>query len=208
MYYPGQKNWDNRAHVAQARDLSSMHAPMFGLRACLNFFGQGSTCIVCKCVGCCGASLSPSLLFVSGTSVSKVVFMVHSEHIDLNLWKELREGLTTKTEALSSYMTSCDLKSWGLTLWASIDFRLCLKSIFCPILKPNTPLQRYCNELNEDDLFARIRQEMAPWQLFEVSRRLNRSAVTLAMQVKARAVQCPSPRVTTSIGFMKWRQWT
>ena len=42
-YYPGQKNWDNRAHVAQARDLSSMHAPMFGLRACLNFFGQGST---------------------------------------------------------------------------------------------------------------------------------------------------------------------
>ena len=43
-YYPGQKNWDNRAHVAQARDLSSMHAPMFGLHACLNFFGQGSTC--------------------------------------------------------------------------------------------------------------------------------------------------------------------
>ena len=42
-YYPGQKNWDNRAHVAQARDLSSMHAPMFGLRGCLNFFGQGST---------------------------------------------------------------------------------------------------------------------------------------------------------------------
>ena len=47
--YPGQKNWDNRAHVAQARDhdlyMSSMHAPMFGLRhtqlrACLNFFGQ------------------------------------------------------------------------------------------------------------------------------------------------------------------------
>ena len=33
-----------RMHVAQARDLSSMHAPiwpMFGLRACLNFFGQG-----------------------------------------------------------------------------------------------------------------------------------------------------------------------
>ena len=29
--------------MAQARDLSSMHAPMFGLRACLNFFGQGST---------------------------------------------------------------------------------------------------------------------------------------------------------------------
>ena len=27
---------------AQVRDLSSMHAPMFGLRACLNFFGQGS----------------------------------------------------------------------------------------------------------------------------------------------------------------------
>ena len=26
----------------QARDLSSMHAPMFGLRACLYFFGQGS----------------------------------------------------------------------------------------------------------------------------------------------------------------------
>ena len=43
QYYPGQKKkWDNRAHMAQARDLSSMHAPMFGLRACLNFFGQGS----------------------------------------------------------------------------------------------------------------------------------------------------------------------
>ena len=42
-YYPGQKNWDNLAHVAQARDLSSMHAPMFGLRGCLNFFGQGSS---------------------------------------------------------------------------------------------------------------------------------------------------------------------
>ena len=39
---PWPKNWDNRAHVAQARDLSSMHASMFGLRACLNFFGQGS----------------------------------------------------------------------------------------------------------------------------------------------------------------------
>ena len=37
-----KKNWDKRAHVTQARDLSSMHAPMFGLRACLNFFGQGS----------------------------------------------------------------------------------------------------------------------------------------------------------------------
>ena len=41
-YYPGQKNWNSRAHVTQARDLSSMHAPMFGLRACFNFFGQGS----------------------------------------------------------------------------------------------------------------------------------------------------------------------
>ena len=37
-----RKNWDGRTHVAQARDLSSMHAPMFGLRGCLNFFGQGS----------------------------------------------------------------------------------------------------------------------------------------------------------------------
>ena len=37
-----KKNRDNRAHVTQARVLSSMHAPMFGLRACLNFFGQGS----------------------------------------------------------------------------------------------------------------------------------------------------------------------
>ena len=46
LYYPGQKNWDSRAHVAQARDLSSMYAPMFGLRACLNFFGQGRTVIV------------------------------------------------------------------------------------------------------------------------------------------------------------------
>ena len=36
-----KKNWDNRAHVAQARDLSSMHAPMFGLRGCLNFFWPG-----------------------------------------------------------------------------------------------------------------------------------------------------------------------
>ena len=39
-YYPGQKNWDNRVHVAQARDLSSMHVPMFGLRACLNFLAR------------------------------------------------------------------------------------------------------------------------------------------------------------------------
>ena len=29
--------------MAQARDLSSMHAPVFGLRGCLNFFGQGSS---------------------------------------------------------------------------------------------------------------------------------------------------------------------
>ena len=34
---------DNRVHVAEVRDLLSMHAPMFGVRACLNFFGQGST---------------------------------------------------------------------------------------------------------------------------------------------------------------------
>ena len=37
MYNPG-----HRAHVAQECDLLSMHAPMFGLRGCLNFFGQGS----------------------------------------------------------------------------------------------------------------------------------------------------------------------
>ena len=43
IYCPGQKKWDNRAHVAQARDLSSLLAPMFGLRACLNVFGHGST---------------------------------------------------------------------------------------------------------------------------------------------------------------------
>ena len=32
--------------MTQARDLSSMHAPMFGLRACLNFFGQGSRTVL------------------------------------------------------------------------------------------------------------------------------------------------------------------
>ena len=40
LYYPGQKIWDNHAHVAQARDLSSMHAPMVGLRARLNFLAR------------------------------------------------------------------------------------------------------------------------------------------------------------------------
>ena len=30
---------DNRAHVTQARDILNMHAPVFGLRGCLNFFG-------------------------------------------------------------------------------------------------------------------------------------------------------------------------
>ena len=49
-YYPGQKNWDKRAHMAQVRDLSSMHAPMFGLCACLNFFGQGSSFVHFKVV--------------------------------------------------------------------------------------------------------------------------------------------------------------
>ena len=51
-YYPGQKNWHNRAHATQARDLSSMHAPMFGLSGCLNFFGQGSSTWLC-----CGLKL-------------------------------------------------------------------------------------------------------------------------------------------------------
>ena len=37
--------------MAQARDLSSMYAPMFGLRACLNFFGQGSTTPLAKKMG-------------------------------------------------------------------------------------------------------------------------------------------------------------
>ena len=32
-----------RVCMTQARNLSSMHASMFGLRGCLNFFGQGST---------------------------------------------------------------------------------------------------------------------------------------------------------------------
>ena len=49
----------NRPHVAQARNLSSMHAPMLGLRGCLNF-GQGSsTCIQhgsCKCPTITGSS--------------------------------------------------------------------------------------------------------------------------------------------------------
>ena len=31
---------------AQARDLSSMHAPVVDMRACFNFFGQGSSCSV------------------------------------------------------------------------------------------------------------------------------------------------------------------
>ena len=39
---PWPKKLRNCLHVAQARDLSSMHAPMFGLRGCLNFFGKGS----------------------------------------------------------------------------------------------------------------------------------------------------------------------
>ena len=29
------------AHLAQASDLSSMHAPLLGLRGCLNFFWPG-----------------------------------------------------------------------------------------------------------------------------------------------------------------------
>ena len=37
---PWPKKRDSRAHVAQALDLSSMHAPMFGLRACLNFLAR------------------------------------------------------------------------------------------------------------------------------------------------------------------------
>ena len=36
-----KKNWDNRTHVAQARDLSSMHAPMFGLACLSQFFWPG-----------------------------------------------------------------------------------------------------------------------------------------------------------------------
>ena len=31
----------NRAHMAQARNLSSKHVPMFCLRGCLNFFWPG-----------------------------------------------------------------------------------------------------------------------------------------------------------------------
>ena len=42
-YYPGQKKIETAVpRIAQACDLSSMHVPMFGPRACLNFFGQGS----------------------------------------------------------------------------------------------------------------------------------------------------------------------
>ena len=44
---------------------------------------------------------------------------------------------------------------------------------FCPISKTNTPLQRDCNNLNKDGLFAKIRQGMTPWRLFEVSQHVN-----------------------------------
>ena len=37
-------------------------------------------------------------------------------------------------------------------------------SQFCPISKTNTPLQSYCNTLNEDGLFAKIQQEMTLWR--------------------------------------------
>ena len=51
------------------------------------------------------------------------------------------------------------------TLRALFEINLCL------ILKPNTPLQRPCNQLNEDGLLERIQREMTPWWSFEISRR-------------------------------------
>ena len=73
-YYPGHKNWDNRAHVVQARDLSSIHAPMFGLRGCLNFFSQGSRwrdiSIVSNLQSICNELLY-LLLFITGFQLSR-----------------------------------------------------------------------------------------------------------------------------------------
>ena len=50
---------------------------------------------------------------------------------------------------------------WQFT-WSSL--RASFSVIFCPILKTNTPSQRSCNQLNEDNFLTIIQQEMAPWK--------------------------------------------
>ena len=47
-----------------------------------------------------------------------------------------------------------------IVTWSSLPASFEVK--FCPIFKTNTPLQRYCNTLNEDGLFVKIQQEMTP----------------------------------------------
>ena len=58
-----------------------------------------------------------------------------------------------------------------IATWSSL--RASFEVNICPISKTNTPLQRYCNGLNEDGLLSKIQQEMIPSRSFKVSQRIN-----------------------------------
>ena len=135
IYYPGQKNWDSRAHVAQARDLSSMHAPMFGLRACLNFFGQGSILLP----GCGGGGGGDC-----GYIAMKVIRYSLSTKLGTCMWQRRSNSCSLTTNTLQwSWCASWLMLSVSLCVaildWAwkvictslSFNFQPKKKKLFC-----------------------------------------------------------------------------
>ena len=86
------------------------------------------------------------------------------------------------------------MRSFWLFTWSSL--RASFSVIFCPILKTNTPLQRSCNKLNEDNLLTIIRQEMAPWKSSKVMDALTSPAIGRDACDSGQSVGCSVAIVT------------
>ena len=92
----------------------------------------------------------------------------------LSAWQHLIQAFTksvvapfmmpsdTSADTVVSISTILDaiVRNRTIVTWSSL--RASFEVNLCTILKTYTPLQRYCNSLNEDGLFAKIQQEMTP----------------------------------------------
>ena len=98
-------------------------------------------------------------------------------------WRENARKLSRPRYGHVNTKTTSSYEAWSiffsLFFWAvraqttmtRTTLRVSFEVNLFSIVKPNTPLQRPFNKLNEDGLLARIQREMTPWQSFKISRR-------------------------------------
>ena len=101
------------AHVAQALDLSSMHAPLFGLRGCLNFFGQGIACSTNTTVKVLYSTVATAQLAVLTKTESSgfVGNLIHQRHSRCRILSQ-NVLLSTNDRAFARRVSSVTCTTW------------------------------------------------------------------------------------------------